>query len=536
MMVITYSGKKVDKKKCRLIKGEYYQIGDPNIKDSGDCYPLKNKEGKHKYYRINSGYIEWDYEQQQYVIKSECILEYGFVDKNTKGFFTKNLIKNITIRTESPAANRRLARNSEELCISEEVAIMNGGFLSPIDGFYYILEGNKRNIKEYELWHNNHRNFYGKINYQNFTEQYNITSDKNALRRSQEVYAQTEIEVSKEAKLFHRLLDGLSFGYEVETSSGRVLEKDLFKYGVIPLRDGSTSNHEYTSIPYSSPKDVQAYFDMFEIYNKMNRTDQSCSLHYHIGNFLENFSREDFKLNLIAIYLLYYYLQKEIWAIMPPYKKSNDYFKTKRDFKDHCQDLNSLGLVENRIYTNEGELDAVQLNQWFNILFRFLNDGVPLNEYNNLDTRKHYKHGDQKWHIDSRYYALNLYNALFSNSYTVEFRAHSGTVSKDKATAWLLLCVGLIRFAIKYRKEIIMHNTKFFLTDIVEEFRNNFGKNDVGDYGEFVADYLNEYILSRKRKFLNAFFEKDIYAKEFDEDNIYSFKHKNMTLYGWEKK
>lgn len=90
--IIKYNKEKALKINCRKIKGEYYE-------KNKDCFFINNK-----WYRLNSGYIEFDHEKQEYVLKNESMTE-GVVDfkdkKIVKGFFTPNIYENVIVRNNN---------------------------------------------------------------------------------------------------------------------------------------------------------------------------------------------------------------------------------------------------------------------------------------------------------------------------------------------------------------------------------------------------------------------------------------------------
>lgn len=94
--IIKYNKEKALKINCRKIKGEYYE-------KNKDCFFINNK-----WYRLNSGYIEFDHEKQEYVLKNENMIE-GVVDfkdnKNVKGFFTPNIYENVTVKNISDSSD-----------------------------------------------------------------------------------------------------------------------------------------------------------------------------------------------------------------------------------------------------------------------------------------------------------------------------------------------------------------------------------------------------------------------------------------------
>lgn len=535
--VVTYDGTSAERKDCRYIKKDFYIVGDPKIKDSGQCYKIKNPEtGKLMYYRINSGLITWDYEKKEYVLLKDDLVE-GIVDsKGEVGYFTPNIYENVYIRTNCPLVHGTgSAQRSEKLCISDEVAEKYADFQSVLDGYYYKLDKKSFSPDDMSYSRNrhsdvSHRYAYQKELYKGIEQHYNL-SDSSLTKEFKKLFDAFGLKPSQAALTIKKLLGSHTFGYEVETKSGRLPQKELYKYGIIPLKDGSISGHEYVSLPIDSEKGVESFLQAFELYRKFCRVDQMTSLHYHFGNVFNDISdNREFKLQFIALYMLYYHLQSEIWDIFPPYKKSNDYFKQKRDFKDHCQNLKSFSLFGNMIF-KQGEVDDRELNKYFNILFRFLNDGNPADDYCNLKTRKHCKAGRNKWEVDSRYYNLNLYNVLFSNSKTVEFRASSGTCNIDKALPWLLICNAILHFAKNNYQEIIEHKVKYSISDVVEGYRNNFG-GEVIDQNvlDALIDNINAFVSSRKEHFINAYLNKDIFSDEFSKDHNYMFPSKKNRL------
>ena len=439
--VICFDGSKAKKSECRYIKQDYYKIGDPEIKDSGHCYLITDRKGQSKYYRINSGYIEWDYEQEKYVLKHEESLVYGLVSGDgTMGYFTPNVFNNVYINPESSLNGSHIREPIADLitAINEQAAEQYSDFFSYVDGLYYKFEDSystaqiNRERKYHDLLRYNNP---VKLFYPPFEEVYNA-EESNVWKYMQKLYKEYEPEISEHSKNLGDLVGDLTFGFECETNTGNLPIHQLYRNGIIPLRDGSIGGHEYTSIPLQGPKGVQNIVNFFKEANKYCAVNQHCSVHFHIGNVFTDKSLKERKLIMIAIYMLYYYIQNEIWEIIPPYKRSNQYFRTKHAFKDHCQPLKSLGLTYNRIYNSDGEINEDELEDSFTSLFRFLNDGVMPDSDHNIMTRRHIKDGASKWNINSRYYALNLYNAAFGNSDTVEFRAYSATTTPTRL--WLI--------------------------------------------------------------------------------------------------
>lgn len=524
MMVITYDGTKADRKHCAKIMSEYYKIGNVKKKNSGQCYPIVSPSGEIKKYRINSDLITWDYELKEYVLKSPEQV-YGMTEDGM-GYFTPNKFKNVEFRTIPFYISKGDAQSSTIKCIDEETAIKKGALLSTVDGHWYL------NADQERL--NDPRLFYGKIGYDNFSYVYNL-SESNQFPEMMKLYSKSTLKPEAITEQLYKLFDDISFGAEIETNTGRIQEKDLWANFILPIRDGSIKNHEYVTVPFYDAKGLQAFINVMKLLQNTCTVDQTCSLHFHLGNILER--EKDTKLYLITIYVLYYLLQNEIWDMIPPYKKSIEFLKTKDQFKDHCKNLNSLRLLDFDIYNKDGSVNQKQLDAAFKRFFTLWNDGQEPTAKYNYSTRTHVKSGGHKWDIQSRYYNLNLYNALFSKSNTLEFRGHGGTANLDKSLAWLLICVAISRFASIYSREILTETIKPNLKLILSCYKDNFGKNDIcEEFGKFVSEYLIDYVNCRREDFVQLYLKGNIYGKEFIQDQKYSFAYKGQRLHEWKEK
>ena len=96
-MVTTVDGSKHPKNKCRYIKNNYYLIGDPKIKNSGQCYLVNGK-----YCREETNFIIYDHGIGQYVRNNESLV-HGIIDIDNDletplyGYFSKNPIYNVNV-------------------------------------------------------------------------------------------------------------------------------------------------------------------------------------------------------------------------------------------------------------------------------------------------------------------------------------------------------------------------------------------------------------------------------------------------------
>lgn len=370
---------------------------------------------------------------------------------------------------------------------------------------------------------------------------HNVLPDNNVFSRILEGYYSNRDEENKMTKDSYstaKLLEGLTFGIEFETSLGRIREPDLYKYGIIPLRDGSISGFEYTSIPYgysnqhltetntrSLAKDLTNLKELCNELSKRCIIDSKCSMHIHIGNV-----RKD-KLYLIAVYMLCHMLQNELFEMFPKYKEDGP--KYLGTIKNYCKKLPHLELFNNCIFDKSTVLKenyCDNVNLYFNKIFKFLSDGEEIGSKFN---RKNLEHPiDKKWDRLGRYSWVNLVNSVFSSSRTIEFRLHTATLNFEKTLNWILICSAIVKFANTHTKEIISGKiSKISLSEVIYGYTNNFrDKKTTNETGLFVHKYLNEYINTRKVYFANKAVHKDyICADELNEDKNYSFSYLGVS-------
>lgn len=513
MNVTTVKGKVVPKAKCRNIKGSFYEIGNPKKYDSGECYLINDK-----YYRYNSPHLIWNCELKQYQDNRIVDLT-GYVKgwKNKQfGYFLYNPIESFAVLSSEN-------QNYSFVASEEDAVKMKFKYEEEYD-VYIENKFDRRSLKRlYTMYAEDHRK-YSLLD----PKQYNIADGRNIKVINQ--YIKEEKRVNPKLADIADLMGDISFGFEFETSSGFVPEKTCIKNGFAPLKDGSINGFEYTSIPFNNASGLQKTANFLKIASNSCKIDQFCSLHVHLGNVIpkKEWNTELFRLKSIAIYMLYYQLQTELFELIPGFKKNINFLRRKKEFKDHCANLPSLGLFDNEIYQN-GELSHNEVNKEFSKLFKFWNCGRPMSERFNQETRRSNYSGERKWNIKSRYHALNMFNLFFSNSGTVEFRAHHATLNQTKTFAWLLVVNAIARYATLNYADIISRKAKLNLTDLVDCYKDNFGKNRNADY-TFIAEFLKQYIRSRKNSFIDAMFKGDIYGKEFDKDANFSFSYRNKTL------
>jgi len=496
MSVITINNERVAREEAAYIRGAYYKIGDPNVKDSGDCYPMEEDDRSIQRYRMGTGKIEWDHVLNRYNFTDRMLK--GITKDGTLGYFTSN-------------------NNTRAYYADDKGRVM----------MYPIIEYNEdigywcSNSGDFVVNNSNHPNkliseHLNRVNRKQYNEfgstqsgTYNLVDVSKRLRNKVGHTANKKKPLFAYAEECYNALNGRTLGLEIETSRGVVPEPWLFDYGFIPLRDGSVSGVEYTSIVINN---LQRFNNIFHFLTKgkdFMSVNNNTSFHVHVGNF-EFKNNQELMQYALSIYMLYYHLQTEFEDMVPLYKRDRRH-QVRRDY---CQPMRSLRLYYNNI-KNDPETFEIE----FNKIYQLYNDGLPMSPKSNLDTRTPYK-DVAKYQHDGRYYSLNLFNLFFGNTYTTEFRIHHGTTNPDKVIAWTMICAALANFAKDNYENIVLNKRKYNLFEVIESVYGN----------SFITEYLNAYIDDRKQYFQDLYFRGDMQGNEFKADNTFKFKLNGRSL------
>lgn len=490
-MIITYNGVEADPKLCRRINGAYYKIGDPNIKNSGQCYEIKGT-----YYRETSPKMSWDHELKQYELVDNMI--YGWVNGGGLGWFTPD------ISTNHFASDGKMVQSEYAIGINKLTYDYSRG----------IFVENK--IKS-----SPHKIIGGRPTYQNLrTDIYSLSDyDTSLIEETFKNYKFTK-------SVFDKFLNNYTFGLEIETDMGWFPQCKYFKLGCVPLKDGSIGGSEITTLKY--PASMRLMEELFDTCAQYTEATSNNSLHVNISGFKNT---PDFR---VALYVLYYRLQQEILQFTPIYKRSLEYFTTKQGGpKDHCKPMESLNIIKRY---NEADLKQ-QITNSDIAIFKFLNENV-YNSDSNIDTRVHAREGAHKWDHKNRYYALNLMPLYFGNpkGSRVEFRLHSGTVNKYKAMVWIFICSNIIKFVEKNATRILTGRDKITLEDVLME--TMISENNPTPEETFIYNYIINYIAARTSQNMLMVVrpQNDVFGTEFINDRQFTFAIDGITLFNFEQK
>lgn len=473
--VITVKGKEVDRSKCRRIGQLYYEIGNLKVKDSGDCYLIDET-----YYRSNNSSLIWSYTEDKYVLKTTEVNGLVDVVKGVPVFGHFKIAWPYSMRFYYGGASYEIYAPNWQYLEGEVI-------YNPLNAIYKLKAESEKSYKRHLL------DLQRKPTYVNMPEEIYSAADHPHMS---DVARYSDTVPHKQHPL-DELFKGKTIGVEVETAGGSVPEKTLFETGFVPLKDGSITGWEYASKVLTGPV-TNVISTFMEEAAKNTVVNQSCSLHYHIGGF-----PHDNKKAVVALYLLWYRLQDELDAIVPPYKRDLAYLAGKRGgAKDHCKRLPNLNFLE-RIEDGEKPED------FFYEILQLFNDNEPDPPYIKAAGVYRHIHADNpKWNQQGRYHAINFIPLLFERKHTVEFRLHSGTVNKYKAIYWLLICNAIMDYAVKYPEKVFDYTSKVRLFDVITTIYK-------GDTAKALLAYIN----FRKKTFRAGLICNDMYSNEFDNDN-----------------
>lgn len=212
-----------------------------------------------------------------------------------------------------------------------------------------------------------------------------------------------------------------SFGLEFETSQGYVPEDICYRDGLIPLRDGSISGIEYSTVVLSGNAGIALLEQQLESLRKHTNFNKECSLHIHMGGF---------PLDSTKLYNLYYLCkmnESELASLVPSYTFNTERYKANK--KSYCNRLAA--------YRNFDQMYEHIVGR------KFFND---FTQPHPSDIRR-----EAKWHIQTRYYWLNFVNILCYNvNKTIEFRFLRPTYNFQKIILWIYIFNALLMYAEKF--------------------------------------------------------------------------------------
>lgn len=216
-----------------------------------------------------------------------------------------------------------------------------------------------------------------------------------------------------------------TIGLEFETCIGIIPEDICFRDGLIPLRDGSISGNEYSTVVLNGNEGLNLLKQQISTLNEYTEFNNACSLHIHFGGF----PLEPDK--IYSLYSLCYILQKNLSKYLPKYTFNTSKWKPTK--KDYCKLIPKL-------------CSFIEFYHYF-VGVRYFGD-LTQPHPNDVERKR-------KWQINTRYYWINFINAICYNvNKTLEFRMLRPTYNFHKILFWIYIFNAILMYAEKYNVNI----------------------------------------------------------------------------------
>ncbi len=272
-----------------------------------------------------------------------------------------------------------------------------------------------------------------------------------------------------------------TFGFEFETSGGYIPEDELYRIGLIPLRDGSITGLEYSTIVLGGNNGINALKEQIDVLREYTIFDKECSLHIHFGSF--KLSPE------VLLRLNNLFAGSDIGTYLVPWAFTTGRYKN--NGKEYCK-KNTYHTTFNGLYS------SLVGCSFYGDLFQPHPSDIS---------------GDRKWNISTRYKALNLVNAVcYNNAKTAEFRFLRPTYNFNKIISWLFILGAFIKYAENSKLKAIRNIS---VTRIIQSV-----------YSTELANLLIRFLKLQKEVVQTQVLVSDYYGMRVDiEDQILTYKN-----------
>lgn len=252
----------------------------------------------------------------------------------------------------------------------------------------------------------------GNFPYQ-FPKRYEAAESFHLFKDAQKVLEDVQYPLSKEL--------GYTFGLEFETSMGYIPQEICFRDGLIPLRDGSISGIEYSTVVLEGNKGLNLLKQQLDTLKEYTKFNKECALHVHMGGFPVD------PIHIFALYSLWYAVERELERREYVPKMTFHTSAYKANGKDYCN------MLSDGVATFEQLFEKATGKRYLGSLV----------QPHPADIEKR-----AKWNIKARYYGLNLINMLcYKGPKTVEFRFLRPTFNYRKITLWLYILNAVLKYA-----------------------------------------------------------------------------------------
>lgn len=444
-----------------------------------------------KYLKVTEDYVDDYFSKNKFnikTIKSAAIVEFNSTKNNIYytriDIYTKNLnslprihVSSKDLLTDYP--NLRVPLNVDKFgnsfifCVSEDNAIKNGYKESFHNGMFFKEKSTISN------------KYFG---YEEFA---NVCSNK--------LGGKSSSNLSTEGLAY-------TFGIEIEMQKCFIPNRLRPELNISCVRDGSINNRQGDR--NGGPEFVTGvltgdagFLHLLSICNQITKRgelDQSCGLHVHIGG--ASFSEEF----LVMSYILGQKLESQFFELVPKSRRNSQY----------CTKLNNLKFSFNNIESSKDF--RTRCSTYYKELFKYL-CGIYPDEKVNKNTNHPRGRTCGYDHSSPRYNWLNFVPAVFNtknstNSWTLEFRIHSGTSNFVKIRNWIKLCMAFVYFADNCHSDII--NDCVTINGVKHPLTIN---NIINRVFPKTGNNLIKYLEDRKNKF-NDDIDKEV--EEYSQNSV----------------
>lgn len=218
-----------------------------------------------------------------------------------------------------------------------------------------------------------------------------------------------------------------TFGMEFETSGGYVPEPLCYRYGLIPLRDGSIRGIEYSTIVLDNGNGLSLLKEQIALLKEYTQFDKDCSLHMHLGGYPIE------PVHIFVLDVLGNIIQDSLEQYLPQWTFTSENYKSSH--KNYCRKLQKFNT--------------------FHDLYHVASNGI---NYMGSLQQPHPNDNNRtsKWNISVRYVWQNIVNMMFYRGCkTVEYRFLRPTYNFNKIINWLFIFNGILQFAETVSKSLL---------------------------------------------------------------------------------
>lgn len=297
-----------------------------------------------------------------------------------------------------------------------------------------------------------------------FPKHYEAAESFHLFKDAQRVLEDVQYPLSKDL--------GYTFGLEFETSMGYIPQEKCFRDGLIPLRDGSISGIEYSTVVLEGNRGLNLLRQQLNTLKEYTKFNKECALHVHMGGFPVD------PISIYALYSLWHAVERELERREYVPKMTFHTSAYKANGKDYCN------MLSGRVATFEQLFEKATGKRYLGSLV----------QPHPADIEKR-----AKWNIKARYYGLNLINMLcYKGPKTVEFRFLRPTFNYRKITLWLYILNAVLKYAeslAKTWKSKGHCDTEHMISWIVNEKYSNIMDLLREVYDEDTVVYLNKELM-----------------------------------------